>query len=282
MTAATSQGWPLFSFLILSQVWIACASQMSLPMNPKTHALATQIESLDYPTLIFGDAFADFSAHEAALRDIIRSADASYAARFLAAELLRRDRLFWIGAACLEWHGGHGPQALHDWQRVHHLWLQPIHGGTNHTSELARRILHQRPSTRRASAIPLTSATPSAATRSGSRPHWPRTFIGFGPTVGAENELENASALSIYPNPASANSRIGFALENAPHLLSRMCLRICDRNRSKVILVDDSAVIVDLDGPTGHCHSPEIATQPTLVTKYVQLIQIMHTIDKNR
>jgi hypothetical protein len=84
-----SNKW-LISFLILSQVWIACASQMSLPMNPKTHALATQIESLDYPTLIFGDAFADLSAHESALRDIISSADASHPARFLAAELLRK------------------------------------------------------------------------------------------------------------------------------------------------------------------------------------------------
>jgi hypothetical protein len=76
----------LLAFLLLSNAWNACPSQLSPVMNPETRAFAALIESSDYPTLIFAES----SSNHQALNEIVRSVDASARARFLAAELLRK------------------------------------------------------------------------------------------------------------------------------------------------------------------------------------------------
>lgn len=79
----------LLAFLLITLVHTTCASQSSHPMAPETRTLAAQLESSDYPTLIYGTASAGAPDHKV-LQEILRSADASHRARFLAAEILRK------------------------------------------------------------------------------------------------------------------------------------------------------------------------------------------------
>ncbi len=80
----------LLAFLLLSHVWNISLSQLLPVMNLETRSIAAQIESSDYPTLIYGSTFAESPSNHQALHEILRSADASHRARFLAAELLRK------------------------------------------------------------------------------------------------------------------------------------------------------------------------------------------------
>jgi hypothetical protein len=80
----------LVLLLLAFHFWSACASQSSSSMKPETRTLAAHIASFDYPTLIYGNTSLEPQSNQKALKEILRSSDASPRARFLAAELLRK------------------------------------------------------------------------------------------------------------------------------------------------------------------------------------------------